>query len=210
MHCWKDSFGMPISSVVTALLISSTHSKWAWTWRKEKNHSEQDQVNRKFVSVQQCSSWTGIAGCSGRCEQVPCRDEAASICPAITLVSSHALSKAKATVSFHGLTGWSSDPVARTHYVRYTLTLKNMISMILTFDFVLFSSARTTSEISAGSSGTWLQRHTQKSMFHYLTWRSNPGSIWWRSIMSAHTYRRIWSFNSFSTIFCIFFACPNL
>ena len=28
MHCWKDSSGMPLSSVVTALLMASTPSKW--------------------------------------------------------------------------------------------------------------------------------------------------------------------------------------
>ena len=55
------------------------------------------------------------AGCSGRCEQVHCRGEAATVCPATTLVSSHALNEAKAAGSLCRLADWSSGPVARTH-----------------------------------------------------------------------------------------------
>ena len=66
-----------------------------------------------------------------RCELVHCRGEAATICPATTLVSSRALSEANAAGSLCRLADWSSGPVARTH----CLTSKNVINMTLTFDF---------------------------------------------------------------------------
>ena len=56
-------------------------------------------MNREVVPVRRCSSWPGTAGCSGHCEQVHCHGEAATICPATTLISSRALSEAKATGS---------------------------------------------------------------------------------------------------------------
>ena len=70
---------------------------------KEKSHTEQDQVNREVVPVRPCSSQPGTAECSGHCEQVHCRGEAATICPAATLVSSHTLSEAKAAGSLCSL-----------------------------------------------------------------------------------------------------------
>ena len=86
---------------------------------KEKSHTEQDQVNREVVPVRRFSSQPGTAGCSERCEQVHCHGEAAMICPATTLVSSCALSEAKAAGSLCRLADWSSGPVARTHCGRY-------------------------------------------------------------------------------------------
>ena len=106
-----------------------------WAKGKEKSHTEQDQVNREVVPVRRCSSWPGTAGCSGRCEQVHCRGEAATICPAATLLSSRALSEAKAAGSLCRLADWSSGPVARTTHCwsRSSMTSKNVINM--TYDF---------------------------------------------------------------------------
>ena len=60
-------------------------------------------MNREVVPVRRCSSPPGTAGCSGHCELVHCRGEAATICPATTLVSSRALSETKAAGSVAGL-----------------------------------------------------------------------------------------------------------
>ena len=121
LQCWKDSSGMSLSSIITALLMASMHSKRVpliipMSLRKiKKSHAEQDQVNREFFPIWQCSSRPGTAGCSGHCQQVLCRGEAVGICPATTLVSSRALSEAKAAGSLCRLAGWSSGPVARTY-----------------------------------------------------------------------------------------------
>ena len=111
MHCWKDSSGMPLSSAVTALLMASTPSKRVplmipLSLGKRKSHTEQDQVNRKIVPVRRCSSQPGTAGCAGRFEQGHCCGEAATICPATTLVSSRALSEANITGSLCRLALW--------------------------------------------------------------------------------------------------------
>ena len=82
---------------------------------KKKSHIEQNQVNRKVVQVEESSSQPGTAGYSGCCEQVHCHGKVATICPAISLISSHALSKAYATESPCRLTDWSGGFVARTH-----------------------------------------------------------------------------------------------
>ena len=55
-------------------------------------------MNREVVPVRRCSSWPGTARCSGRCEQVHCHAEAATICPAATLLSSCTLGEAKVFV----------------------------------------------------------------------------------------------------------------
>lgn len=49
---------------------------------KEILNMEQGQVNREVFLVRQCSSCPENAGCSELCEEVLCRDEAATICPA--------------------------------------------------------------------------------------------------------------------------------
>ena len=120
MHCWKDSSGMPLSSILTPSwwppCLQNGSLWWSpWVCGKEKGHTEQDQVNREVVPARWCSSQPGTAGCSERCEQVHCHGEAAMICPATTLVSSCALSEAKAAGSPCRLADWSSGPVARTH-----------------------------------------------------------------------------------------------
>lgn len=56
----------------------------------------------------------GSAACSGRCEQVHCRGEPATICPATTHVSSHAPSEGNATGSLCRLADGLSGTVART------------------------------------------------------------------------------------------------
>ena len=69
MHCWKDFSGIPCSSVVTALFMASSPSKWVplmiplCLWKRKKSH-KQDQKNRGFVSVRWCSSRLRTAGCS--------------------------------------------------------------------------------------------------------------------------------------------------
>ena len=69
MHCWKDSSGMPLSSVIMALLIASTPSKWVplmipLSWGKEKNLMEQNQLNKEVVLVWWCSSHSRPARCT--------------------------------------------------------------------------------------------------------------------------------------------------
>lgn len=81
---------------------------------KKKSHTKQDQVNREVVQVGQCSFMPGSAACSGRCEQVHCRGEPATICPATTHVSSHAPSEGNATGSLCRLADGLSGTVART------------------------------------------------------------------------------------------------
>ena len=82
---------------------------------KRKSHTEQDHVNREVVPVRRGSSRPGTAGCSGRCEQVHCRGEAAMIYPATSRVTSRALSEANAAGSLRRFADRSSGPVARTH-----------------------------------------------------------------------------------------------
>ena len=66
--------------------------------QRKKSH-EQDPVNWRVVSVQCCSFRLGTAGCSERGQLVHCRGEAATICPATILVSSHELMEACTTGS---------------------------------------------------------------------------------------------------------------
>ena len=149
-------------------------------------------MNREVVPVRRCSSRPGTAGCSGRCEQVHCRGEAATICPATTLVSSRALSEANAAGSLCRLADWSSGSVAKTHYGRclwYRRT--SLISMTLTFDFDCLAFFGL-DDIS----GAWFLGHTKKSM----TLRSKSGSVWRRSMMSWHTCRRHSFWSSFSSL----------
>lgn len=61
--------------------------------KRKKSH----QVNREVAPVRRCSSQPKTAGFSGHCELVHCCSEAATICPATTLASPHALRKANAT-----------------------------------------------------------------------------------------------------------------
>ena len=159
-----------------------------WAWGKEKSHTEQDQVNREVVPVRRCSSRPGTAGCSGRCEQVHCRGEAATICPAtVTLVTSRALSEAKAAGSLCRLADWSSGPVARTHCGRCLWHRRTWSTwlwlLILT---VLLSSASATSETSTDSSGAWFPGRTQNwFMSHHQWWLYEASLVqfedarWW-------------------------------
>ena len=83
MHCWKDSSWRPPH-------LQNRSPWWSpWVWGGKESHTEQDQVNREVVAVQRCSSQPGTAGCSGCCQQGHCCGEAATICPATTLVLSH-------------------------------------------------------------------------------------------------------------------------
>ena len=47
------------------------------------------------------------------------------------------------------------------------LALNNVINMILTFDFVLFSSASVMTDTSTDSSDAWFPGRTKKSMSHH-------------------------------------------
>ena len=62
MHGWKDSSEMFLNSVVTALLMTSTPSKWVllmipFSLGKRKNPTEQNQRNREVIRVRRCSSF---------------------------------------------------------------------------------------------------------------------------------------------------------
>ena len=116
MHCWEDSSGMPLSSIIMVHLMASMLSEWvslmiSFSLEKRKV-TEQDQVKREVVPVQQHSSWPRSAGCLGCREQMHCCGQAATICPTLTLVSSHTMIKAYTTGSPWRL----SDPVARNHH----------------------------------------------------------------------------------------------
>ena len=185
MHCWKDSSGMPL---VTALLMASTPSKQVplmipLSLGKRKSHMEQagdwgkkkvtwnKQVNREVVPVWQCSSQPGTAGGSGRCAQVCCHGEAATICPATTLVSSHALTEANAKGSLCRLADWSSGPVARTHCGRCLWHQRTWSTWLwLLIVTVLLSSVSATLDIFTDSSGTWFLGRTKKSMSYHQWW----------------------------------------
>ena len=65
--------------------------------------SKQDQGNNKIIPVQLFSSQPGTTRCRGSWQQVHCRGEAATIYPAITLVSSSELNEAYAAESPWGL-----------------------------------------------------------------------------------------------------------
>lgn len=67
----------------------------------------QDQVNKEVVSLQWCSSRPGTNGCTGCCDQVHCHGEAATICPATTLISSRAPNEENATGSLCRIADWS-------------------------------------------------------------------------------------------------------
>ena len=139
-------------------------------WGKEQSCTEQDQVNREVVPVRQCSSQPGTAGCSGQCEQVHCRGEAATFCPAITVVSYRALSKAKpqdlfVTLLIDHLALWQELTVVDAWHQRTWSTW--LWLLILT---ILLSSASVTSETSTDSSGAWFPDRTQKSMSHHQWW----------------------------------------
>ena len=52
MHCWKDSSGVLLSSVITTILMAFTPLKYVWVWRKLKKHSHgEHQVNKEVVPV---------------------------------------------------------------------------------------------------------------------------------------------------------------
>ena len=72
-------------------------------------------MNRDVVLALQCSSQPRTAGRSGHCQQMHWRGEAATICPARTLVSSRPLSEANIAGSLLTLAHRLSGPVARTH-----------------------------------------------------------------------------------------------
>ena len=62
IHCWKDSSGIPLSSVGTSHFKAYTLSKQIpliipLDWGKERRYSEQDQVNREISLERSCSSW---------------------------------------------------------------------------------------------------------------------------------------------------------
>ena len=194
-------------------MIQNGSPWWSpWAWGKEKKSPEQDQVNREVVPVRWCSSRPGTAGCWGRCEQVHCGGEAATICPAtVTLVTSRALSEAKAAGSLCRLADWSSGPVARTHCGRclwYRRT--SLISMTLTFDFDCLAF------FGLGDVGDFhwqLWRLVSGSYSKLIrvsspvmTLRSKSGSVWRHSMMTWHTCRRRSFSSSFSSLGTIFFA----
>ena len=65
-----------------------------YSLRKIKSRAEQDQSNGKIIPVRRYFSQPGTARSSGHWEHIHCRGDASTICPATTLVSSYALSKA--------------------------------------------------------------------------------------------------------------------
>ena len=108
MHCWKDSSGLLFISMPSKrvpLMIPLCLGK---------NYPEQNLVNREVVPIQRYSSQTGITRCSGSCEQVHCRGEAAMICAATTLISSRAMMEAYSAGSPNRFADWSSGFVTRT------------------------------------------------------------------------------------------------
>ena len=92
IHCWKDSSGTPLSSVVMALLMTFTLSKWISfviplsLW-KRKSHKEKDLVNREVLHIYYFSQWK-IARCTDRWEQMHYCSEATAICTVTTLLFS--------------------------------------------------------------------------------------------------------------------------
>ena len=85
MHCWKDSSGMTVSSIITLLSVGLLAFKINFLdyllvlEGNEKSHTKQDQVNLEVIPVR-WYSWLGNITCSGCCEQVHCHGEAAMIC----------------------------------------------------------------------------------------------------------------------------------
>ena len=136
MHYWKDSSGMPSSSVVTALLMVFMSSKQLLlmipielgekkkvVWDKIRWIGRLFQFVHVFLGQDQQVAWC--------CEQVYDHSGVATICPATTLISSYTLRKGSCR-----LAGWSSGPVVRT-CCRWYPSYWKMWSTWLSFDFVL-------------------------------------------------------------------------
>ena len=80
---------------------------------KKNHHTEQEQGNREIFPGQQCSMKPGTTGHLECCEQMYCHGEAATICPAITLISSHSLRDTYSAGSSHRFADWLSGSVIR-------------------------------------------------------------------------------------------------
>ena len=173
MHYWKDSSGMPFSSLLHPFWRSPCLQygfPWwpPWAWGKEKSYMEQGQVNREAVPARRFSFRSRTVGGSGHCEQVHCRSEAATICPATTLVSSQALSEANTAGFVCRLADWLSGPVVRTQSGR-CLSHRRMWSTwlwILTLT-ILLSLASATLDSSTESSGALFLSRTEKPTSHH-------------------------------------------
>ena len=191
--------------------MASVPSKWVTLiiplslWKRKRSHrarsGEQGGCSSTvmFFPARWCSSRPGTAGCSGHWEQVHCRGEAATICPATTLVSSCALNEAKAAGSLCRLADWSSGPVARTHCGRCLWHRRTWSTWLwLSILTVLLSSASVTSETSTDSSGAWFLGCTQKSIHQWWLHKASlvqfedarwcpdtPSTCMWRSWSSV-------------------------
>ena len=65
MHCWKDSSQIPLRFGRYGPL-DFLHALKRRVWTIEQRDTEQDQINRKLVSIQGCSSWKETARFTGR------------------------------------------------------------------------------------------------------------------------------------------------
>ena len=167
MHCWKDSSGMPLSSVITCSPLEGLHTFKTGPLDDPHELGEKKRVTRSKIR------WTGRLLQYGNVllgQELP--DAQGIVSRGIVVVKqpqfvlpqlsySHTLSKAKAAGSLCRLADWSSGPVARTHCG--ILWHRRMWStwlwlLILT---VLLSLASAMSETSADSCGIWFPGHTQ-------------------------------------------------
>ena len=109
LHSWKRYLSAP--SLPPSLWLLRLQNDSTWAWGKEKSYIEQNQLNREVVLVWRCFFWPGTVGYSESCP-----GEAATICPATTLISSHALSKAYAAGSPSRFADWSFGRVRRIDF----------------------------------------------------------------------------------------------
>ena len=121
MHCWKDSSGMPLSSVITCSPLEGLHTF------KTGPLDDPHELGEKKKVTQSKIRWTGRLLQYGDVllgQELP--DAQGIVSRGIVVVKqpqsvlpqlsySHTLSKAKAAESLCRLADWSSGPVARTH-----------------------------------------------------------------------------------------------
>ena len=111
MCYWKDSSGI----LLTYTIMVSTLSKFVFfviilsLGGKKSREARAGKLGGGSITAM----FLLAAGCPGRCEQMHCRGEAATIYLVISLDSSYALSKSYTAGPRCRLADWSSAPLAR-------------------------------------------------------------------------------------------------
>ena len=202
MHCWKDSSGMPLSSIVMALLMASMPSKRVplmiplleirWIERLF-------QYGDVFLS-QELPDAQGVVS---RCIVVV--KQPRFVLPQLSSLLVH-WAKQKPQDLFVDLL---IDRLALWQNSLWTmlLTSKNMINMtlILDFDCLAFFGLSDVWDFHwhlwCLVSGSYSKIHVSSPV---MTLRSKCGSVWRRSVMSWHTCMRCSFWSSFSSLGTIF------